>query len=448
MKAIKQFNQPDTHLVISGYPEQGHCGKNYGIAWYTKETVKPLAKKKNARFVILAETNDNNDPKVYQDGKILVLRVFDQRNPTLYPRILKWLAVFNRIKRVYVHSEFCANGGLKNLVLLIPFLLLIRLTGRKITFFAHNIVTDVNSIAPHLNFKKKSLTVRGLNSGIKVYYTFLGLITERIVAMDEVVKQRLAQFINPEKIIGVPMWVKQKSSRLSQKQAKEKLGLKPNECLLLYFGFVTWYKGADWLVKAFSVLAEKNKFKNYYLILAGGPASSLKDKQYYQKFYQRLVKLAEKEKKIRITGFVQEKDIGLYFKAADLVIFPYRGLLGSSGTLAHALCYKKPFIISNKMAIIAKNTDLQAGLVKCGLQLNDLSFKLNIPSLEKRLSKIQDKRLLTKLKKLSNLLACERDFDKWLNSYYNQIYARPREGKRDVKNIKFLARLLYQPAIK
>jgi hypothetical protein len=123
---FKKFNNKETILVISGWPEvTGRKQNSYGIAWYTKETIEPIAKRYGQKFVVLCETNHNNKPRITADGKILVLRIFDQKHKSLYPRILRYLAMFSKVKRVMVHSEFCTNGGIKNFVLLIPFLLLI-----------------------------------------------------------------------------------------------------------------------------------------------------------------------------------------------------------------------------------------------------------------------------------------------------------------------------------
>jgi len=427
MKILEKFNYEDTYLIISGYPERGRNAKNYGIAWYTKETIKPLASQKNARFVILAETNDNNEPKIYQDGKILVLRVFDQRHPTLYPRILRWLSVFSRIKQVFVHSEFGANGGIKNFALLIPFLLLIKLTGRKITYFAHNVVENFNSLAPHLNIKKGSLKLKILNLAIKAYDFALGKVTDRIVVLDPAIRKRIVKYVGKNKVLTTLMPVKERKDKLSRKKARKKLGIKNNEFVLLYFGFITWYKGADWLIN--KIKNEKLKMKNLRLILAGGPAYSLKDQKYYQKFYQKQLDTVKDNPNITITGFVPEAEISKYFAAADLVVFPYREMIGASGAFTYALSYHKSFILSTGLSPILKSPDFAEGLKKFALCKKDLVFGLNKKSFFALLKKYQNKSNLARLKKLSSFIAQERSYRRFLNDYFNQIYGKSLERK-------------------
>lgn len=424
---INQFNKKDTHLVISGYPEKDGQGNHYGMSWYTKSTIEPLARKKNARFVVLAETNGNNEPKIYKDGRILVLRVFDQRRLSLYPRILKWLAKFNHIDKVYVHSEFGANGGVKNFVFLLPFLLLIKLTGRKVIFFAHNFVSDFNSVAVHLNLDKIPFLLLFLNQLIKIYNFFLGLITDKVVVMDEVLYRRAAKYILKDKIISVPMFVKKPGKMISKTRARQKLGIKESELVLLYFGFMTHYKGVDWLINQVRKIKKINN-KKLRLIIAGGKAYSLKDKKHYQNFFSLQKRKIKTSGNILQTGFLEEKDIGQYFAAADLAVFPYRGLIGSSGSLSYALSYKKPFVISSLMSGILTNWDMARALEKVQLPAKHLVFDLNQESFKEKLKQMSNPLFVKKMTSFSQKLRQARDYHANLDSYYKKIYAIKGRG--------------------
>ena len=170
-----------------------------------------------------------------------------------------------------------------------------------------------------------------------------------MVVMDKVIYERLAQLVPKHKIIIAPFEVQKKRGGINKTQARKKLGISKNKFVLLYFGFVTYYKGADWLVKTVAQLQKENGNKNLELILAGGPAYSLKDKKYYQHYYRNLVNFTKKYKNIRITGFVPDEEIATFFKASDLAVYSYRDIIGASGALTFALQYNKPFILSDKM---------------------------------------------------------------------------------------------------
>ena len=420
---VKRFNHPNTVLVISGWPESSKHGQNnYGIAWYTKETVEPVANRYGQKFVILAETNHDNRPKVFAHGKILVLRIFDQKHPSLFPRILSWLLTFNNIKRVHVHSEFCTNGGIKNFILLIPFLALIKLFGKHITYFAHNVITDLTDIAPHLNLDKQTLTFMILNWSIRYYYYFLRILTNRIVVMDDEMKRRLIQYMPEDKIVSVPFWIKSITKKMGKQKARKQLKIAKNKFVLLYFGFITWYKGADWLIDQVKHITSKKKYRNIELILAGGEAWSMKDKTYYQQYYQAQLAKARVNKHIRITGFVPDEDITTYFSASDAVLFPYRGFIGSSGAITHALANGKPFLISSKMKSVLNNIDYQVALQHVDLSEKDVVFTHTTQSFEESVAQLRKSRYMKKLSMFANAIKTNRNFETQLPQYYQLLF--------------------------
>lgn len=346
MKQIQRFNQKDTILVVSAYPPRSSYGINHGIAWYTKKLLTSHAKNFGKRFVVLSERNGDNRSFVDADDKIFVLRVFDRKRKSLYPTILRWLAKFNRISHVHVHSEF-ATRGISHFVLLIPFLALIRLMGKRITFFSHNVVDDVSLVAYNLGLRSKAQR-RLLNLALRLYYRLLGRLVSRVVVLDSTLAKRLRTLMSTTEILVLPMSVSRKR-RVAAKTLRKRLEIQPGEKVLLYFGFVTHYKGADWLIRGFDRLSMAGKARGVKLIVAGGPSYSLGDTSHYQRYHRELVAVAKRNDQIIVTGHVSESEVGAYFSMADLVVYPYRGFMGASGSLNHALSYGKPFMVSSKM---------------------------------------------------------------------------------------------------
>jgi hypothetical protein len=194
-KLIEKFNMPDTCLVVSAWPQKaGNKEINHGVAWYTKLTLTDIAKKKGTKFVVLAEVGFNNKPELVEHGKILVLRVFSPTHHSLYPAILRWLKVFNNIPHVFVHSEFGAGTGLIHYGLLLPFLALIRLTGKRITYFAHNVISDISFLQTLLGLDTSPYVIDGTNALIYLHTKILGALVDRIVVMDEALKARLEKY--------------------------------------------------------------------------------------------------------------------------------------------------------------------------------------------------------------------------------------------------------------
>lgn len=440
-RILEQFNRQDTYLIISDYPELISGGeKNHGIAWYTRETTEPFAEKYGHRFVILAEKGKKNEPETHADGKILVFRVFDQKHHSLFPTILRWLFIFSNIKKVYIHSEFCTSGGIINFVLLIPFLLLIKAMGRQIVYFEHNVVSRFDSIAPHFNLKPNTLKIALFNIGIRWYYRVLGIIVDRIIVMDKILQERMGQFVNPKKVTCMPIWVEKKTSELTKSEARKKLCIKQNEYLILYFGFITWYKGADWLAEQIKTIAQKQgerAKRKIRLILLGGEAYSLKDKPYYKKFYQQL--LAKTNHVISITGFVPDSQVSKYFAACDLVVYPYRGYFGASGALNYALSFGKPFLLSSNMSGIFQNSDIMGVVKNCGLKPKDLLFEMNTKSFQTKLKTSLEDKNLAKLKEVSEKLAQKRSINILMPQFNDIIYGE--QSNRYLKPVSIPAKI-------
>lgn len=420
---LSKFNTPDTFLVISDYPEK-HAGteKNYGIAWHTKELLEPLAKNYGLKFVVLAEKGEHIKPELYARNRILVLRIFDQKHPTLFPRILKQLRTFYNIHKVHVHSEFSANGGIKNMVLLIPFLALIKLMGKTLTYYTHNVVLDINQIAEHMNMKKGSFAVKFLNFSMKTYYHLLDMLVSRFVVMDQTIQKRLSTMVSAKKIVNLPFWIEAKKYRLSHTASKDKLGFKRNDFLLVSFGFITYYKGSDWLIDVVKKIRQEHQFAHIKLILAGGEAYSLQHKSYYQEYYHKLLDAIKSDANITITGFVAEKDIGLYLTAADLVVLPYRGLIGASGTLTHILAFKRPFIMSKAMSELLRSNDFQEALKQSHLAMKDVTFNHSYPGFKSIITDAHDPHFVHALNMLTKNMAVKRSFNYLLEKCYNEIH--------------------------
>jgi len=405
-KIIKQFNVLDTALVVSAWPVTGKNAVNHGIAWYTQMTVTEMAKKTGKRFVILAEKNHDNKPQLLASGKILVLRIFDNRRKSLYPVILQYLQQFSEIKKVYVHSEFGVNGGMLHFALILPFLAMIRALGKQVYYYSHNVVTDVAMLAGHLNIPVWQSGA--LNVFVQVYYKLLETLCEKIIVLDPILGDKLTNFVKDSKVVRLNMPVV-KHKQMDKRVARKALGLSQNKKIITYFGFVSWYKGADWLVKEFDSLHDENTI----LVVAGGPSYSLAEKKHYKSYYQSLLKVTDGNPKIKITGFVSEEQIGQYMTSADLVVLPYRGFMGSSGSLSQALSYGKPFMVSSKMQEILR--DMPSG--------NDYVFHMNKQGMVKIVNRVKNEAKLADMGRVAGEIARARNLVSLARVEYRALYA-------------------------
>ena len=95
-----------------------------------------------------------------------------------------------------------------------------------------------------------------------------------------------------------------------------------------------------------------------------------------------------------------------YFAAADLVVLPYRGILGASSSWSQTLAYGKPFILSQDLNPYLQAEDISDSLQKLHLNPADLLFIRNKKIFAKTILEISDqKNKLRKIARLSKQIA-------------------------------------------
>lgn len=124
-----------------------------------------------------------------------------------------------------------------------------------------------------------------------------------------------------------PIYDQYLSTGLPRAEARKKLGLKPEEKALLFFGLVREYKGLDILIEACNLLPEK------YRIIAAG--ENYTDHNY------------ESPRLLWKNSFIPDSDVGTWFNAADIVVLPYRSA-SQSGIAQIALAFRKPMVVTDK----------------------------------------------------------------------------------------------------
>lgn len=423
---IARFNQPDVHLVVSEWPSRSPNIPHHGVAAFTRETLITLARNHSMRFVVLSETNDDNSPQLVENGKILVLRVFDHRHQSLYPIILTWLGKFSAIDHVTVHSEFNAYTGLLHVLLLLPFLTLIKLTGKKITYIAHNVFDSLENFAPYLNMTNDKYIHRLLSQCIGWYYMVLGKVTDQVIALDWQAYKKLSPFITRERLSYIPHWVKPRRLTISKATARKALGIPLSDRVIVSFGFISWYKGSDMLARLF----RKYTPKNCRLIFAGGKHVVRENDATYKTYHKQFETIVKATSGITYTGFLPEQDIERYYAAADLVVLPYRELIGGSGALSWAVGCKKPFLVSENMKALFKNPDIQKSMRETRILERQISFSLDASGMKKIGAVAGDTKRLKKLVKLANAIRRHRDIQEIGKTFYNEIYAKGKIPRR------------------
>lgn len=218
-----------------------------------------------------------------------------------------------------VHFQFFRRERIEVL-----FYVLLRMLGVKVVFTAHDIF-------PH-NRRKIDYPLRSL-----VYRASQG-----IIAHSEHIKKKLKEEfdVNDEKIFVIPHGdfdYYLPETPVPQSMARKTLGLKKEDQVVLFFGFIKEYKGLDLLLDAFETAAAENP--RLKLVIAGMPESEQLQSQYEARIQQ----MDAGNRVIAHFKFVENEMIPVYFSASDAVALPYKNIY-HSGIVHLAYSFAKPLI--------------------------------------------------------------------------------------------------------
>ena len=143
-------------------------------------------------------------------------------------------------------------------------------------------------------------------------------------------------------------------SGMSRAEARERIGLKEKDRVILFFGFVRKYKGLHHLLRAMPLIAQR--LPEIKLLIAGDFGDS---RQEYLDEIEGLhiaeyVKLQE--------GYCPDKEVEKYFSASDLVALPYEEAT-QSGIAQIAFGFCRPVVATRVGGLPEVVTDGKTGYV-------------------------------------------------------------------------------------
>jgi glycosyltransferase involved in cell wall biosynthesis len=418
---IHSYNQSGNLLVITNYPPRGegiHTAKIGGVSGCAKNTLVPLSKlyaKEGRKIIVLADVLTT--PQIYEEDGMLIIRAWKRNAFSLYAQCILWCMRLFRVGHVLVEFEFASLGNFSVTSVFPAFLLMLRLAGRHVTIVLHQVVDDLWSLLGHIGLRFDSQKFKLFETLLPLYYVLLVRLANTTVVLEEEFKKRLSKLAPIHRISVVPHGIQAVTHIPSKKRARKLLGVRPDEFVVTSFGFITWYKGTDTLL---SLLAKPGRVNNkdLRLIIAGGPSTTQKNKPHYQRFYEHIKKLARGKNHITITGFLHDRKIPLYMAASDVVVFPYRTAMSSSGPLATALAYNKQILVSKALMTLFHTSDYQGAMKMVQLQPHVLMMPDTAKALIKQLEGISKTSRKKRLKRFMHIMHEKRNFTTLASSYY------------------------------
>jgi glycosyltransferase involved in cell wall biosynthesis len=157
-------------------------------------------------------------------------------------------------------------------------------------------------------------------------------------------EQLVADFgVSDSKVSVIPFGINSTSpeTTLSREHARGYLKLTQTQKALLFFGNIAPYKGLEYAVLALAQL--RTKWPDVRLIIAG----RIKGSDEYWNEIQSLIKKYDIEGHvIKRLEHIPENEVEVYFKAADVLILPYKFIF-QSGVLFLSYNFGLPVIASN-----------------------------------------------------------------------------------------------------
>ncbi|MFA5770065.1 MAG: glycosyltransferase [Patescibacteria group bacterium] len=356
-------------IIISSYPEKNqiHGSKTVGGASYTKNLlIKMKRNNPDLSITVLAEML-NRDTESYKEKEIRIERIWKRNSPT---KILTMIGkVFkNPIKRILISYEINMMGGvLTNIIFLIS-LLALKVTGKDIYFLPHQVPGNFGDL------EQNKFKIAFLNLFKNLFFIYVSLISKEVIVFED----KFKEFLPLNKNASVIPLAIEKKQLIDQDYARSKLGLDKNSFYILFFGFLSPYKGIDRLLNIY-----KPNFGK--LIVAGDTNPNHTSIIKYMEFVSNVKKEA-REKDAIVTGFVKENEIDLYFAACNLVILPYRMFFSSSYPMALAFTANKPVLFSKPLEGYFQSEDFKSALIDSGLTKDQFIFDFNSKNLSKKIN--------------------------------------------------------------
>lgn len=176
--------------------------------------------------------------------------------------------------------------------------------------------------------------------------------------------KELKQPDNKFRIVPEGSYVGWYPNESTMQEARTALSLPLNDKILLYLGLIKPYKGIIELIKAFKVLPPDG----LKLVIVGRSMN---------KTYLAAIKTELTSKIELYDQFIEDKNLQLFFNAANLVVLPFQKI-ENSGSVILAMGFKKP-IIAPAQGVLTKRLAQQDNLLYSDGKLKDkLKYALSL----------------------------------------------------------------------
>ena len=302
--------------------------------------------------VIGSDTVDSRELRAAPGVSFLNLRGNQRRDASFAAKVLRVLTYYVRLLHYAAIAKPTVFHILWNNKIEIfdrtVLMLYYRLMGRKIAVTAHNV-----------NAGRRDSTDTMVNRlGLRIQYRLADHIfvhTERMKTelISEFGVREFAVTVIPHGINhAVP------DTPLTTEEAKQSLEITNGQKTILFFGNIAPYKGLETLVAAFQRITITRR--DYRLIIAGRPKKGCE--RYWDEIRETIDRGRSRDLITQRIDHIPDEETELYFKAADVLVLPYRDI-SQSGVLFLGYTFGLPVIAADVGSLRDDIIEGQTGFV-------------------------------------------------------------------------------------
>lgn len=218
----------------------------------------------------------------------------------------------------------------------------LHLLGRRFVVTAHDVI-PFDADASDLGWLRR------------IYHEVDGIIVHAESNRDTIMRSFQ---VSPEKVHVIPMGP---YLRFAQEQslpaplARQRLGLKPDAPVVLFFGQIKKVKGLQYLIRAFEHVL--GRCPSARLVIAGPEW-----KESFETYATLIRELGISDKVLTRIEYVPDEEVGMYYSAADVVALPYTEAY-QSAVLYMAYSFARPVVASRVGGLAEVVEDGMTGLL-------------------------------------------------------------------------------------
>lgn len=290
--------------------------------------------------------------------------------------------IFLRVLRdkpqvVHLQHEINMYGRPITAMLFPLLLLLLKLTGARTLVTVHAVVAQERINQDFLatfQWPNSKLSLQLVKKAMSFIFVSILKLSDAVIVHNSCLAKDLAVYSpkNKDKIFVIPIGIPEVKIQedVDASSVWNRLGVEvAGKKIILNFGYLVRRKGLECLLAAFKAVAEK--FQDYILVLAGGTLQPT-----YVEELKNISRSYNLEDRVIFTSFLSGSEIEEVFKAAQLVVFPYKYSISASLPLAIAMAHQRPIIAAGAGTFAEEIEDGKDGILFSVNDYADLSKKI------------------------------------------------------------------------